>query len=106
MVSIGPNFSHLNRLTKTTIVHVPLPQPTLGMKVGMPTMYSISTGSHSFAPLCTTENQSSKYESWSPGLVVMGGDKCSKGREFESQHHILDGHFFTYLFVVKFVMFV
>ena len=27
-----------------------------------------------------------------------------KGREFKSWHHILDGHFFTYLFVVKFVM--
>ena len=23
----------------------------------------------------------------------MGGDSCSKGREFESQHRILDGHF-------------
>ena len=34
------------------------------------------------------------------GLVVMGGDSCSKGREFET----LDGHFFTCLFVVKFVM--
>ena len=31
----------------------------------------------------------------SPGLVVMGGDSCSKGRGFESLHHILDGHFFT-----------
>ena len=41
--------------------------------------------------------------SWggSPGLVVMGGDSCSKGCEFESRHHILDGHFFTYIFVVK-----
>ena len=33
----------------------------------------------------------------------MGGDSCSKGCEFESRHHILDGHFFTYIFVVKFV---
>ena len=33
--------------------------------------------------------------------MVMGGDSCSKGREFESRHHILDGHFFTFLFVVK-----
>ena len=40
----------------------------------------------------------------SPGLLVMGGDSCSKGRELESQYHILEGHFFTYLFVVKFVM--
>ena len=37
---------------------------------------------------------------WSPGLVVMGGDSCSKDREFESQHHILDGQF-SHLFVVK-----
>ena len=42
-------------------------------------------------------------EGGSPGLVVMGGDSCSKGCEFESWHCILDGHFFTYLFVVKFV---
>ena len=27
--------------------------------------------------------------------MVMGGDSCSEGRGFESQHHILDGHFFT-----------
>ena len=33
----------------------------------------------------------------SPGLMVMGGDSCSKGREFESQHRILDGHFFTFI---------
>ena len=32
----------------------------------------------------------------------MGGDSCSEGRGFESQHRILDGH----LFVVKIVMFV
>ena len=38
----------------------------------------------------------------SPGLVVMGGDSCSEGHEFKSQHHILDGH----LFVVRVVMFV
>ena len=38
------------------------------------------------------------------GLVVMGGDSFSKGREFKSQCHILDGHIFTYIFVVKFVM--
>ena len=30
----------------------------------------------------------------------MGGDSCSTGREFESQHRILDGHF-SHLFVVK-----
>ena len=27
----------------------------------------------------------------------MGGDSCSKSREFESQHRILDGHFFTFI---------
>ena len=32
----------------------------------------------------------------SPGLVVMGSDSHSKGHGFKSQHHILDGHFFTY----------
>ena len=30
----------------------------------------------------------------SPGLVVMEGDSYLRGRGFESQHHILDGHFF------------
>ena len=33
--------------------------------------------------------------------MVMGGDSCSIGREFESRHHVLDGHCFTYIFVVK-----
>ena len=28
-----------------------------------------------------------------PGLIVMGGDSCSEGRGFESQHCIPDGHF-------------
>ena len=28
-----------------------------------------------------------------PGLVVMGGDSSYKGRGFESQHLLLDGHF-------------
>ena len=27
----------------------------------------------------------------------MGDDSCSKGRGFESQHRILDGHFFTFI---------
>ena len=34
-------------------------------------------------------------EGGSPGLVVMGVDSRSKGRGFESQRRILDGHFFT-----------
>ena len=46
----------------------------------------------------------SKCVGGSPGLVVTGGDSFSKGREFESWNRTLDGHFFTYLFVVKFVM--
>ena len=33
-------------------------------------------------------------------VVVMGGDTCSKVLEFESLHHILDGHF-SHLFVVE-----
>ena len=36
----------------------------------------------------------------SPGLVVMGGESCSKGCGFESRHRILDGHF-SHIFVVK-----
>ena len=40
------------------------------------------------------------------GLVVMGRDSRPKGHGFESEHRILDGHFFTYLFVVKIAMFV
>ena len=32
-----------------------------------------------------------------PGLVVMGGDFCSEGCRFESQHRKLDGHFYMYL---------
>ena len=35
-----------------------------------------------------------------PGLVVMGGDPCSEGCGFESQYHILDGHF-SHIFFVK-----
>ena len=31
------------------------------------------------------------------GLVVMGGDSYFEGRGFESHHHILDGHFFTFI---------
>ena len=31
----------------------------------------------------------------------MGGDSRSKGHEFDSRHRILDGHFFTFVFVVK-----
>ena len=37
-------------------------------------------------------------------LLRVEGDSCSKGHEFESRHRILDGYFFTYVFVVKFVI--
>ena len=37
--------------------------------------------------------QNCKTLGGTPGLVVMGGDSCSKGCEFESRHCILDGHF-------------
>ena len=33
----------------------------------------------------------------SPGLVVNGGDSCTKGREFESLRRILDVYFSHYL---------
>ena len=39
-----------------------------------------------------------RNEGRSPGLVAMGGDSCSKGCEFKSQHCRLVGHFsHTYL---------
>ena len=35
-----------------------------------------------------------------PGLVVMGGDLCSKGHKFESRPHILDGqNIFPHIFL-------
>ena len=44
-----------------------------------------------------TKHNISLLQGGSPGLVVMGGDSCSKGRQFESRHRILDGHFFTFV---------
>ena len=35
--------------------------------------------------------------------MVMGGDSCSEGSGFKSQHCILEGHF-SHIFVVKIVM--
>ena len=35
--------------------------------------------------------------------MIMGGDSCAKGHEFESRHHILDGHF-SHSFVAKIVI--
>ena len=36
--------------------------------------------------------------------MIMGADSCSEGCGFESQHHILDGHF-SHLFAVKILLF-
>ena len=36
--------------------------------------------------------------------MVMGGDSCTEGRGFQSQHLLLDGHF-PHIFVVKIVIF-
>ena len=41
----------------------------------------------------------------SPSPLVMGGDTCSKGREFESQLHLLERHF-SHKFAAKNEMFV
>ena len=35
--------------------------------------------------------------SGSPGLVVMGGDSRYEGCGFESEHRMLEGHFFTFI---------
>ena len=41
------------------------------------------------------------------GLVVLGGDSCSKGCGLESRRRILDGHeIFSHWFVVNIVLFV
>ena len=48
---------------------------------------------HKLSLPVTTVNKNDYCKSGvSPGLVVMGGDSCFKGSEFESWHHILDGH--------------
>ena len=33
----------------------------------------------------------------SPGLVVEGGDSCSKGRGFKSQQRALNGYYLTFI---------
>ena len=35
------------------------------------------------------------HQNRSYGQVIKGGDSCSERRGFESQDHLLDGHFFT-----------
>ena len=47
-----------------------------------------------------TQRTKNQFDGWEP-LV-----SYSKGHGFKFQRHILDGHFFIFLFVVKFVMFV
>ena len=59
--------------------------------------------------VCKEEQEIGFYDSYShryhslgmtreiSGLVVMGGDSCSKDCKFESWHHILDGDFFTFI---------
>ena len=44
----------------------------------------------------------------SSGIVVMGDNSCSKGRGFESQRCLLDGHLdiFSHWFVEKIIFFV
>ena len=45
-----------------------------------------------------------KFNRGSPeGIVDMGGDSCSEGRGFKSQHCMLGGHF-SHIFVVKIVI--
>ena len=34
------------------------------------------------------------------GVVVIGGHSCSKGRGFESRHHILDGHNIFHIYLL------
>ena len=50
------------------------------------------------------ESQTLNYKNGSPGLVVIGGDSCSEGFVFESQHRILNGQYSHSIFVVKIVM--
>ena len=54
--------------------------------------YSLDT----FANRDIVAKKKRSEEGGRPGLVVMGGDSCSKGSEFESRHRILNGHFFTF----------
>ena len=38
-------------------------------------------------------NRNTYFMGGSPGLVVNGDNLCSRGRGFDAQHQILDGHF-------------
>ena len=61
-------------------------------------LYQLNHGWHSFQEFKFQLKTFVKVKIWllrggSPGLVVMGGDSCSRGHGFESKYHILDGHF-------------
>ena len=59
---------------------------------------------------CRLQNESEQMprQGGRHSLVTMGGDLCFDGRGFESQHHILDGHLFTFLCckncIIRFVL--
>ena len=53
-----------------------------------------------------TSCESLQNKDGSSGLVVMGGDSRFEGCGFESQCHILDGHFFTLICCKIVLMFV
>ena len=58
------------------------------------------------AIVCTVVGAKSSFQTFfmylgtgrCPGPVVMVGDLRSIGRGFETQHHQLDGHFFTFIY--------
>ena len=104
-----PQYQHHHRFpnTKTNIISPILtPLPCLKYQLFN---FSWILMSIPFLPISTTLPFLQYYFSpltvlllgGSPDLVVMGGDSCSKGCEFESLH---PGHFFTHLSVLKFVM--
>ena len=41
-----------------------------------------------------------KFKGGSPGLAVMGGDSCSKGRGFKSRRRILDSHDIFHIYLL------
>ena len=54
---------------------------------------------------CVESDRSANFvTTGSPGLVVVGGDSCPRGRDFESQCYIQDGSFFTFICYVKIVL--
>ena len=61
----------------------------------------LENAKYQFGPLLNIVKRSStsivakisNFMGGSPGLVVMGGDSCSKSHGFKSWHCILNGHF-------------